>query len=429
MTKRTAWLCAAILTTLSVLLGFPSGTAQAAELHTNTMQDVRQLVLVTTSSKTSSYATVTAYERSSETGKWVSKQKTTKGRVGWSGIQPIASRKQGTRKTPQGILKLTRAMGVLSDPGAKFPYTKITDKMYWNLNSGSKTYNRLVTKDPGGDREHLISYANQYAYLFTTDYNTEQVSGKGGAIFFHCSGSGATAGCVSVPKSTMKWYMQWVDPQKNPVILVTTQNDVQRYLVPSATITSVQAKNAGSLTVSWKQVYGTYRYVVQRASSASGPYRTVKILKPSVTSWTDISANPKQTYYYRVKTYTYLDGVKSCESQSKAVCNITYSIRYRANGGTGSMKTTTGVYGLPTALRSNSFRRSGYTFAGWTAYRVSDKKWYTVGHGWKTAATIRSKGYEKYQFADRQKVSKLTSVSGGSIRMDAVWQKKRSAQS
>lgn len=32
--------------------------------------------------------------------------------------------------------------------------------MYWNLNSGTKTYNQLVTKDPGGDREHLIEYDN-----------------------------------------------------------------------------------------------------------------------------------------------------------------------------------------------------------------------------------------------------------------------------
>ena len=246
-----------MLTVLAaVLFGRP---AQAADMHTNTMQDVRQLVLVTTSSKSSSYATVTAYERSSESGKWVSRKKTTNGRVGRSGIQPIASRRQGSGKTPQGILRLTRAMGVRSDPGAKFPYTKIRDKMYWNLNSGSKTYNRLVTKDPGGDREHLISYTNQYAYLFTTDYNTEQISGKGGAIFFHCNGSGATAGCVSVPKSVMKWYMQWLDPQKNPVMLVTTRNDVQRYLVPAASITAVQAQDSGSLTVSWKPEHGTYR--------------------------------------------------------------------------------------------------------------------------------------------------------------------------
>lgn len=121
MTKRTPWYPVLVLTALfAVLLCRP---AQAA----NTMKDVRQLVLVTTSSKSSSYAAVTAYERSSESGKWVSKQKTDKGRVGWSGIQPIASRRQGTGKTPQGILRLTRAMGVRSDPGAKFSYTKITN--------------------------------------------------------------------------------------------------------------------------------------------------------------------------------------------------------------------------------------------------------------------------------------------------------------
>ena len=97
MTKRTPWYPILMLTVLAaVLFGRP---AQAADMHTNTMQDVRQLVLVTTSSKSSSYATVTAYERSSESGKWVSRKKTTNGRVGRSGIQPIASRRQGSGKT------------------------------------------------------------------------------------------------------------------------------------------------------------------------------------------------------------------------------------------------------------------------------------------------------------------------------------------
>ena len=56
--------------------------------------------------------------------------------------------------------------------------------MYWDLNSGSSTYNRLVYKNPGGDYEHLIDY-DTYNYMFTTDYNYDQIAGKGGAIFFH----------------------------------------------------------------------------------------------------------------------------------------------------------------------------------------------------------------------------------------------------
>jgi L,D-peptidoglycan transpeptidase YkuD (ErfK/YbiS/YcfS/YnhG family) len=402
--------------------------AQAAEMHTNTMKGAQQLILVTTTSKSSSYATVTAYERTAE-GKWVSKKKTTNGHVGWSGIEPISSRKQGTGKTPQGILKLVRAMGNKNDPGAKFPYTKITSNMYWNLNSGTSTYNQLVTTDPKGDREHLIEYATQYGYLFTTDYNTEQIANKGGAIFFHCNGSGATAGCISVPTSVMKWCMQWLDPQKNPVILVTTESEVQKYLVPTTTIQEVTATSAHALTLSWKRVYGTYRYVVQRASSPNGPYQTVKILEPSVTSWTDSTADSTKVYYYRIKTYAYINGVKTYAAVSAAASNKIYRVTYLANGGTGTMKKTIVPYQYPTALRKNTFQRSGYTFRGWYAYRVSDKKWYTVDHGWKTASTIKKQNYKKYLYTDEQEVSKQTSVSNAVIQMTAVWKKKGSANS
>ncbi|MDO5547970.1 MAG: InlB B-repeat-containing protein [Eubacteriales bacterium] len=422
MQKKIVQIFVAAVAFLTVLL-FQADSAQAASVHTNTMQDVQQLVLVTTSSKKSSYATVTAYERTAE-GKWISKKKTTKGRVGWAGITPIASRRQGTGKTPQGILKLVRAMGNKADPGAIFPYTRITNAMYWNLNSGTSTYNQLVTKDPKGDREHLIDYPSQYGYLFTTDYNVEQIADKGGAIFFHCNGSGATAGCISVPTSIMKWYVKWLDPQKNPVILVTTASEVQKYLVPTTTIKEVKASSANSLTLSWKQVYGSYRYVVQRASSKGGPYQNVKILKPSVTSWTDTTANSKKVYYYRIKTYAYLDGAKKYAATSPAVCNKVYYVTYKANGGTGTMKKTTVPYQYPTALRKNVFQRSGYTFQGWYAYRVSDKKWYTVGHGWKKASTIKKRKYEKYLYPDRQKVSKQTATNNTEIRMTAVWKKK-----
>ena len=44
----------------------------------------------------------------------------------------------------------------------------------------------------------------------------------------------------------------------------------------------------------------------------------------------------------------------------------TYTIKYDANGGSGTMSNTTCTYGSDCTLRTNSFTKTGYTFAGWT---------------------------------------------------------------
>jgi len=43
-----------------------------------------------------------------------------------------------------------------------------------------------------------------------------------------------------------------------------------------------------------------------------------------------------------------------------------YTIYYNANGGTGSMSTTTATYDQSATLRSNNFSRVGWTFLGWS---------------------------------------------------------------
>lgn len=204
----------------------------------NTLDNVQQIVLTATPSKTSSYAAVTAYEQT-QNGDWIVKNTTENGRVGKNGIEPIPTRKQSSNQTPQGIMKLMGAFGIADNPGALFPYTKITNNMYWDLNSGTSNYNRLVYKNPGGNYEHLIGYQVPYKYMFTTDYNIEQAAEKGGAIFFHCNGTkGPTSGCISVPEETMKWYMKWLDPSKNPVIIVTTKDDICTYFAKVNTTAS-----------------------------------------------------------------------------------------------------------------------------------------------------------------------------------------------
>jgi L,D-peptidoglycan transpeptidase YkuD (ErfK/YbiS/YcfS/YnhG family) len=184
-----------------------------------------QILLVTVADSGTSYADIAYYEKNGDAWKEIFK---TTGRVGSKGIIPEADRLQDTYKTPAGILKIIGAFGKAPDPGTAFDYIKVTQSMFWDLNSGSPNYNRLVTSDPGGKCEHLIDY-DTYRYSLITDYNYGQTAGKGGAIFIHCNGAGATAGCVSMPENYMKTLIMSVDPAKNPAAVITLKSELSKY--------------------------------------------------------------------------------------------------------------------------------------------------------------------------------------------------------
>ena len=77
---------------------------------------------------------------------------------------------------------------------------------------------------------------------------------------------------------------------------------------------------------------------------------------------------------------------------------ITYSVKFNANGGSGTMSNESFTYGTAKALTANAFTRTGYTFAGWA-----------------TSAT----GAKAYN--DKQSVSNLSSASGATVNLYAVW--------
>ena len=101
-----------------------------------------------------------------------------------------------------------------------------------------------------------------------------------------------------------------------------------------------------------------------------------------------------------------------------------YTVRYDAEGGTGTMENTTVPYGVGTALRANSFTKPGYQFAGWTAYRTTKNQWYYTdgtSTGWYTEGSQPS-GWTKAIYDDQQKVSATTSVDGDVVVMHAQWE-------
>ncbi len=101
-----------------------------------------------------------------------------------------------------------------------------------------------------------------------------------------------------------------------------------------------------------------------------------------------------------------------------------YTIVYDSNGGTGSMSNTTVEMGKWEYLNANTFTNSGMTFAGWTAYRESDGKYFYQDakgrFGWYKEGSQPS-GSELYVLADKRRVKDLTAKCGDTIKLYANW--------
>lgn len=68
-------------------------------------------------------------------------------------------------------------------------------------------------------------------------------------------------------------------------------------------IEEITATNGRQVRLSWKKVEGTQGYVIQRSTSASGPFKKVKTIQNgSTVSWTDTLPSGG-TYYYRIRAF------------------------------------------------------------------------------------------------------------------------------
>ncbi len=131
------------------------------------------------------------------------------------------------------------------------------------------------------------------------------------------------------------------------------------------------------------------------------------------------------------KKTVYKNGIAVSKSSSKAGDTVVfyakwqkaYTVKYNANGGTGTMSSTLVPYGTKTATRSNTFTKEACLFAGWNVHRASDNKWlYQKGSTKKWYAEGKQPaGYAKAVYEDGIAVSKNSSVAGDTVTFYAVW--------
>ncbi|MFC9746104.1 L,D-transpeptidase family protein [Streptomyces niveus] len=189
--------------------------------------DVGNATQLITVKASGSYATVTAWAKGASG--WKAQFSTASGRVGSNGVTDGATRRQNTYTTPTGTYTMTEGFGVEAG-GTAMPYTVVDRTHWWVQDPESKFYNQMHTEagadfplTESGERgsEHLINYPTQYAKALVINFNRWPAApGRGAGIFLHINGSGATAGCVSVPRSTMDRIMGWITPAAHPRIAI-----------------------------------------------------------------------------------------------------------------------------------------------------------------------------------------------------------------
>ena len=236
------WLAlASVLSVLVVPLTGPVASAAAAgtsldQVHRFAVPaSTLQVVLARSSTWSSTSATLEFFERADASSPWHAALPAVSGRVGFGGMHDAATRLQSTGTTPAGIFALPWAFGGAPNPGATLSYRQFDSSDWWVYDPRDPgSYNTFQAARSASARwradwaEHLTDYysstSQQYKYAVVVDYNLPAAyqapdTSKGGGIFLHVNGSGATAGCISMPEPAMVAMLRWLDPAARPVLV------------------------------------------------------------------------------------------------------------------------------------------------------------------------------------------------------------------
>jgi L,D-peptidoglycan transpeptidase YkuD (ErfK/YbiS/YcfS/YnhG family) len=198
--------------------------------------DARQVIVVTAPDWSTSRGTLQMWQRYSSG--WVQRD-VMSARLGWSGFEWAATRRQSDGSTPAGTFTITRSFGLKADPGTSLPYRRAWSNDFWVYDrSCPSTYNtwqkwsstRCWSYDQA---EKLTSYGAQYEAAAVIDFNIPTPGQpadvrRGGGIFLHVNGKGATAGCVSLARADLMRVLRWLDPHKKPRIVMAPSFAISR---------------------------------------------------------------------------------------------------------------------------------------------------------------------------------------------------------
>lgn len=194
--------------------------------------EVQQLLVAANAAAGQVEGWLTGYEWAES--RWVQTFDSTRCSFGKNGLAAAGHKMEGDGMTPSGKFALGNAFGYQAFPQTKMDYLQLTDDHYWISDTSSAQYNQLVDHFPEGlEAEKMRRKDHLYQYGIVIEYNTRPVvKGKGSAIFIHVyrRPGAPTAGCVAIPEARMSELIRWVDPVKQPMILLGTEETTRSEL-------------------------------------------------------------------------------------------------------------------------------------------------------------------------------------------------------
>ena len=159
---------------------------------------------------------------------WIVKQEPVKVGIGKNGFATPLNKREGDGKSPTGIFRLGKLYTYEKQLNTLLENQQTTAEDKWIDDPNSEDYNRYVKGVTNAKSyENLLLKTDAYKYCMVIEYNTNPIiKGKGSAIFFHLAVKkpSFTAGCVAIDEENMKLMVSWLDPKRNPTIIMGNFN-------------------------------------------------------------------------------------------------------------------------------------------------------------------------------------------------------------
>lgn len=147
-------------------------------------------------------------------GRYVLQQGPYVGHVGRNGVAAPGAKREGDGRTPYGSYPMRGGFGVYANPGLASSWLVTTSRDVWVDDSRSALYNSRQRTPVSGrwTSAEVMRQSPAYNYAQVIGYNERRTPWKGSAIFLHIDQGRPTAGCVSLPRSSLFAVLKWQKP-------------------------------------------------------------------------------------------------------------------------------------------------------------------------------------------------------------------------
>lgn len=204
--------------------------------------EARQCMLVLTENWTAKTGRLTTFERAAREEPWCARPEqaipVVVGQAGlaWGrGLADVSgqvgpSKREGDRKAPAGVFRLSTAFGYAPATAAstvKLPYLALTADFEGIDDPRSRFYNRIVERSKvaavdWSSSERMRRKDSLYRWGVVVEHNSAPaVPGAGSCIFLHVwrNASSGTMGCTAMEEKQLQALLAWLDPAARPVLI------------------------------------------------------------------------------------------------------------------------------------------------------------------------------------------------------------------